>query len=723
MKLGKRIALSVINDILDEKGRVLPCVCGALSEESRKENAERMRFAEKGVTGIMGKQAFYDRIRTVFGVDEPKKIAAYCKENWKEDVEHVMRTAKDVCSNTFLFDFRWDMERTYEPIHFENEIDWSLIPFGDREFLWQFNRHRFQLCLSQAYQMTGDETYAENSVRLMRDWIRRAEPGDNINLGPWRTLETGIRAENWLRTLALLEDSPAVDDAFIEEVEACVKKHAKRLYDNFQPHKYISNWGVLESSGLLLFSLAMEDGEEKETCQKMAMKRLFQCADVQVLHDGTQWEQSPMYHNEVYHCFLNAYYYGTRAGIDMEGIREVVRKMARVNYAWKKPDHTQFTQGDSDASDLRDQITAGAYVVSDASLKSGGYPILDYESAWQFGWKACETYREMKADHPGFESVELPFSGNYYMRSGWNETDHLLHFYCGETGGGHGHADKLHVDLVINGEDILVDSGRATYVDSPIRYDLKEPAAHNVVLMDGKPFSVCEESWTYKNLCTCLKQQYFEGKTGAFAEGSHMGYMEEGVLANRKVIWIKPDIFVIVDDFYGKGAHSYETYFHFGRQGKAALTDTGVRFEGEKTTAWLTRVDVPAKREIRETVISSHYNEHGTNQTYWEKAEAEGTFSRITVIHGGPKETAKPVSVERIGLHLAGYKDELEAVRAEGLRILAGEKEYILFLCHEEVMTPTDILYWENCVGYGKAVLFDRTEEKKETITGEILAW
>ena len=202
-----------------------------------------------------------------------------------------------------------------------------------------------------------------------------------------------------------------------------------------------------------------------------------------------------------------------------------------------------------------------------------------------------------------------------------------------------------------------------------------------------------------------------------------MGYMEEGVLANRKVIWIKPDIFVIVDDFYGKGAHSYETYFHFGRQGKAALTDTGVRFEGEKTTAWLTRVDAPVRREIRETVISSHYNEHGTNQTYWEKAEAEGTFSRITVIHGGPKETAKPVSVERIGLHLAGYKDELEAVRAEGLRILAGEKEYILFLCHEEVMTPTDILYWENCVGYGKAVLFDRTEEKKETITGEILAW
>ncbi len=671
----------------------------------------------------MGKQEFFDRIRSVFGVDEPDKIALYCKENWADDVAHVIRTADDVCNNTFLFDFRWDMERTYEPIHFENEIDWSLIPFGDREFLWQFNRHRFQLCLAQAYWITGDEKYAKNSVRLMRDWIFRAQPGDNINLGPWRTLETGIRAENWLRTLALIENSPSVDDTFIEEVEACIKKHADRLYQNFQPHKYISNWGVLESSGLLLFSLSMEEGEEKKKYQEAALKRLVQAADVQVLYDGTQWEQSPMYHNEVYHCYLNAYYYGTKAGVNMETLREVVRKMARVNYIWKKPDHTQFTQGDSDASDLRDQITAGAYVVSDAGLKSGGYSILDYESAWQFGFKACGEYKKMDAADPGFCSAELPFSGNYYMRSGWGEKDQVLHFYCGETGGGHGHADKLHVDLVLNGEDILVDSGRATYVDSQIRYDLKEPAAHNVVLMDGKPFSVCENSWTYKNLCTCLKQQYFEGKTGAFVEGSHIGYLDEGVLANRKVIWIKPDIFVIVDDFYGKGSHSYETYFHFGRQGKAVLTDRGVAFEGKETRAWLTRVDQPKERKILDTSISSHYNERGKNQTYWETAEGEGTFSRITIVNGGEKEKAVPVSVERIGLHLAGYKDELDSKRAEGLRILAGEKEYVLFLCHEEVMTPTDILYWENCFGYGKAVLFDRTEEKKETITGEILAW
>ena len=60
---------------------------------------------------------------------------------------------------------------------------------------------------------------------------------------------------------------------------------------------------------------------------------------------------------------------------------------------------------------------------------------------------------------------------------------------------------------------------------------------------------------------------------------------------------------------------------------------------------------------------------------------------------------------------------------AEALRIEDGKHEYVLFIIHREVLTPTDILQWENCLGYGKIVLFDRTEEKSEVITGEALAW
>lgn len=435
-----------------------------------------------------------------------------------------------------------------------------------------------------------------------------------------------------------------------------------------------------------------------------------------------------MYHNEVYHCFLTAYWYGQRAGVKMpDAVREAVRKMAYVNYKWKKPDHTQFAQGDSDATDLRDQITAGAYVLDDGVLKSGGYQILDYDSAWRFGWKACQDYASMEACRSDFVSVQLPFGGNYYFRSGWDEKASLLHFHCGETGGGHGHADKLHVDLVIRGEDVLVDSGRYTYVDGADRFRFKEAGGHNVVLADGKGFAECETSWIYKNLCTCLKQQYHDGRLGAFVEGSHLGYWDKDILVNRKVIWIRPDIYVIVDRMLAHGAHTYESLLHFDGRGSAELWNgqdgwEGVHFTGKDMEAYVQFAD-RAEAELIDTEQSSYYNEKHPNRTYIRTLKAEGTCRDFIVINGGEKGKTKPVSVEKIPLYSEVNGTYLPREQAEGLRITAGDREYVLFLCHREVMTPTDILSWENCLGHGKAVLFDRSGEKEKVITGEILAW
>ena len=691
---------------------------GMLGIEGRVENEKGWKA---GVHGGMDME-WLRRMVEIFGVDDAAGIADYCREKWAEDVEHVLRTADDACENTFLFDFRWDMERTWEPVHFEKEIDWSLIPRGDREFLWQFNRHRFLPCLAQAYRFTGVERYAENYVRLMSDWIDRAEPGENIDLGPWRTLETGIRAETWLTSLPLILDSPAADENFLKKVEGALRKHQTRLMEHFQPHKYISNWGVLEGCGLLLLSAVLPDSGE---CMEEALRRLTETAKIQVLHDGMQWEQSPMYHNEVYHCFLTAFYYGERAGIKMpEKVRSAVKRMAYVDYMWKKPDHTQFAQGDSDASDLRDQITAGAYVLGDGVLKSGGFPILDYDSVWRFGLAGAEKYASIPAEKPDFVSAELPFGGNYYMRSGWDDKADLLHFHCGETGGGHGHADKLHIDLVIGGEDVLVDSGRFTYVDGPERFRFKGVSAHNTVLVDGKGFAECETSWIYQNLCTCMKQQYYEGKTGSFVEGSHLGYWEKGVLVNRKIVWIRPDIYVIADDFHAHGQHTYDSFFHFDGNGTVEIEEQRVHFTGRDAEAYLQFISSLLEEYVLEdTEQSCYYNERHPNRTCRLKMQAEGFCRRITVINGGRKGVVHPVKIEQIPLHSVVNEIDYPAEQAEGLRITDGEREYVLFLCHQEVMTPTDILKWENCLGHGKAVLFDRTNEKEKMISGEILAW
>ena len=513
-----------------------------------------------------------------------------------------------------------------------------------------------------------------------------------------------------------------MDTGFLRRAEECMKLHRDRLMENFQPHKYISNWGVIEACGLLLFSLVLPDSER---CLETAVKRLEDAAAVQVLEDGMQWEQSPMYHNEVYQCYLTALWYGERAGVKLpEVFRDTVRKMAYVDYKWKKPDHTQFAQGDSDTTDLRDMITAGAYLLVDGVLKSGGYSHMDYDNAWKFGWTACMEYEELPSEQPDFISAELPFGGNYYLRSGWTQEDNLLHFHCGHTGGGHGHADKLHVDLVIRGEDVLVDSGRYTYTDCIDRYRLKEAEAHNVVLVDGRGFSECTDSWTYRNLCTCAKQQFFDGKKGAFVEGIHFGFWVRDVVVNRKVIWIKPDIYIIADRFLAHWDHTYESLFHFSGHGTTELLDNGmIHFTGDRAEAYVQFAGPEEEGTLEDTEQSSFYNEKHPNKTYRGRFQGAEYCGRIAVINGGEKGSTDPVRIETVRLYSEVEQDYLDPQKAEGLRIIDGEKEYVLFLCYQEVMTPTDILRWENCLGHGNAVLFDRSEEKEQVITGEILSW
>ena len=47
--------------------------------------------------------------------------------------------------------------------------------------------------------------------------------------------------------------------------------------------------------------------------------------------------------------------------------------------------------------------------------------------------------------------------------------------------------------------------------------------------------------------------------------------MEQGVFVNRKILYIKPDLYVIMDEMYTGGAHTYEQYWHFSERGELSL--------------------------------------------------------------------------------------------------------------------------------------------------------
>ena len=71
-------------------------------------------------------------------------------------------------------------------------MDWEYQPDSDPEFTYQFNRHRYFICLGQAYQLTGEERYAEHFVRLLTDWIRRVKRTERLGKDHLEDLGGGL---------------------------------------------------------------------------------------------------------------------------------------------------------------------------------------------------------------------------------------------------------------------------------------------------------------------------------------------------------------------------------------------------------------------------------------------------------------------------------------------------------------------------------------------------
>ena len=121
----------------------------------------------------MTAKELFERGNEYFFFDDPEKTAAVCRERYPEDCAHIIRVADEVCRNYFLFDLDHDLERTWEPVTFPEDrpIDWEYRPGNDPEFTFQFNRHRFLICLGQAYWLTGDSKYEHHFFRLLMDFI------------------------------------------------------------------------------------------------------------------------------------------------------------------------------------------------------------------------------------------------------------------------------------------------------------------------------------------------------------------------------------------------------------------------------------------------------------------------------------------------------------------------------------------------------------------------
>lgn len=638
-------------------------------------------------------------------IDDLDQIVTYCRTYCIQDSQETCRMADLIVDHTFLFQTRWEMERTYQPVTFkEGTIQWDLVPFDDPEWTYAMNRNRYFLTLAQAYALTQEVKYVKTLIWLMKHWIKYNPCEPKYYSSTWRTLEAGLRCENWIKARELVCTSSywneEVEGLFRQSMEA----HASYIIGHDDDFRKLSNWGIIENRGLFLVGIYLE----KEAYVHRAQAYLTKAIQVQVLEDGLHWEQSSLYHNEVLRALLDVALLAQHNNVILEDVyHEIVKKMLYAHLYMTKPNHIQLANGDSDYVDTRDLLVRGAYLYKEPAFKALAYEKVDFESIWEIGIQGLKIYEQLEAKVPPVCSYGLKASGHYCMRQNWKESSAYVHFKCGPLGGGHGHIDLLHLDVAYLGEDILRDAGRYTYTDTKERYELKKAHAHNTVLVDHKPFTELIDTWGYAKVAEPVQGRFITHPFYDYVEGGHLGYMdlEDSIYVKRQVLFIKPQVVVIVDTFKAKEVHRYNQYFHFGK-GKLQVEKSQALFVGNQSQATLYSLSgVHMKKQAM--LSSDTYNHLEMLDVLITEKENIGDTTLISVLVLEDQKNMGPHTLRKIPVymqgHLVGESEKVNAFRIdfpeETYSVVINQAEqlrHIMVIEGEEVFAKVALIHEKN---------------------------
>jgi len=634
-----------------------------------------------------------------FFFDNMEHTAAYAKQNHPEETERTIRKADEYLSGSYLFDGRWDLERNAVPFQYEDIKDYLRQDGEDSEAVYAFNRMRQWLTLAEAYALTKDERYTQLFLTQMTEWIITIRRDDPKAAKAWRTLEAGFRMEYWSKAYEIFKYSPLFTKTDEKLFVSSMEEHANYLINSWNDYLLISNWGVIINHGLFTASQLLPETEKTRTWERISLNHLEKELSLQIADDGIHWEQSSMYHDEVLNALLDVVLLLRHKKAPVpKALLEKTKKAAHACAAMQKPNGHAIQDGDSDDIDQSDLVTLSSLLFDDPLLSAKANRQIDYDRIWLVTDTERDTYRKMDGAIP-LLSLFPDSRHAVYEKEGM-----FLHFKAGTLGAGHGHADQLHIDLYANGEELLVDPGRYTYVPGEERYVMKRSEAHNRPTVKGLDDYHIKDSWAYGRMGKAYGMRGKEKDGAVYLSALNLGYGEDGITIERRIVIPHPGLVILIDTFTGKGDFTAQNHFHFS--GKGILSENGATFTTEKNVMYLSFSDGVTLSKGKGWV-SRHYNERKQADMLTVGKSGSGIVSLWTVIQIGSKEKTSFLPVTSNCRGTAFPSSAIEAMKAGGTIVAAAHKEWA---------SPTDLFHAGGKTGWGACVLFTEDGPENGTI-------
>jgi|GEM_PF-214680 len=650
---------------------------------------------------------FRARKRTLFLVDKGRVF------NWlrEEQSPEIKRVADELTDNVFLFNQPWDMEKCLTPVRFENDcIDWHHIEEGDDEWMFMLNRHHYLPALVQQYIASGDEKYYRKFEVLITGWMEQEPNFYGREETTWRTIDTGIRVKHWLQALDYLLETEIFSPELFVKMLDYLHKQVNYLFSCCRPELSLSNWRILEFHGAFIAAAFFKEWKEAGKWQAEAAGILERSLYLQVTGDGFHWEQSFMYHHEVLLCMLEAMLAGERNSVPLSpGLKECILRMAKASSHLVTPKGEQPCYGDSDVESMKELLTLCALIFPQERFGISLWKEAPLSLVLRYGSGAKEEVKKLDASPLPKLDYAHEDVGNYFVRSGWGKEDSYLFFKNGFLGSGHGHCDLLHFDLIVEGEPVLTDSGRFTY--NPCRekrQEYKKASSHNTVTVDEKEFTLQKKAWGTTKVANEIKRPAVLNRKSVLLQGMNLGYFEEHVLINRKILWIKPDIWFVFDEISagGEAVHTYRQHFHFSKP-SVSCGEQGFFYEEGAVKVSFRPL---SKRKLLEMdcMVSPAYNqEYGSKKVILETC-MKGNGSLGVLI---ADESHGTYGLERVLLtDMNGMEPEPGC--AEALKVFKENREWVVCVNHKEEGNGRKLYMADGTPVYGRTSVIEKEDGK-----------
>lgn len=410
---------------------------------------------------------------------------------------------------------------------------------SDVKYPWEISRLQWLIPLGQAYCLTGDEKYAVFVYQTLEDWIETNPCTWGVN---WAcTMEPAMRVFSLVWFYRIFSGAPcwANKTNFLHKILRTVYLHLYFIRKNMELTDINGNHLTAEAAALVVGGCFFGKGVPVRW-GKLGWKILQREIKLQIYADGVNFEGSTAYHRLAGELFFIAAAFMEEQGHNIpEFYRKRMLGVANFVDSYTMPNGLSPNIGDADdgrvlpfgRQNIRDHRYLSKLIF--ARWGDGHVPASWRQSAEEcLWWWGAAPYTEYPIQEDVVVSSAFRESGCYILRSGRDYT----YIECGPIGlggrGGHGHNDSLSIEVILNGQHLIVDPGCPDYTGNYVRRNLfRATAVHNTPrICNGEinRFVFPTDLWSLHDDANCRVKHWLDDDKVVSFVGSHNGFRRYG---------------------------------------------------------------------------------------------------------------------------------------------------------------------------------------------------